>query len=209
MIENPAHPSQLVGVPSTAEAKSILREQIRARLKAIPAVERATASAQLRARLATEKFFADATTILFFAPLPDEPDIWPLLAEALTAGKTVALPRFDSATQSYAAVRVQNLASDIVAGQFGIREPSPACPVVPLNQLDLWLVPGVAFDPGGRRLGRGKGFYDRLLASACGTTCGVAFDEQIVPSVPVAPHDVCLNHILTPSRWHTARPARF
>ena len=180
--------------------KSGLRELIRARLKTIPVAERAAASAQLCSQIAAEKFFTDAQTILFFAPLPDEPDIWSLLSTALSAGNTVALPRFDSATQSYAAVRVRDLQNDIVIGQFGIREPSPACPLVPLNQLDLVLVPGVAFDASGRRLGRGKGFYDRLLPLAGGVKCGVAFDWQIVVDVPAAPHDVTLNCILTPTR---------
>lgn len=184
-----------------ANAKSILREQVRARLKTIPLTERAAASAQLCARLAAEKFFADAKTILFFAPLPDEPDIWPLLSAALTEGKTVALPRFDSATQSYAASCVQNLENDIIAGRFGIREPVGSCPQIQLNRLDLALVPGVAFDFAGRRLGRGKGFYDQLLKLVRGTTVGVAFDEQIVSEVPAGPNDIRVNRILTPSRW--------
>jgi 5-formyltetrahydrofolate cyclo-ligase len=71
----------------------------------------------------------------------------------------------------------------------------------PLNRLDFILVPGVAFDLHGRRLGRGRGFYDQLLANVRGRTCGVAFDEQIVRDVPIEPHDVSLNCILTPTRW--------
>ncbi|MBP9903534.1 MAG: 5-formyltetrahydrofolate cyclo-ligase, partial [Verrucomicrobia bacterium] len=71
----------------------------------------------------------------------------------------------------------------------------------PLNRLDLVLVPGVAFDPRGGRLGRGQGYYDRLLAGVRGTKCGVAFDEQIVDAVPVGPLDIRLNCILTPTRW--------
>jgi 5-formyltetrahydrofolate cyclo-ligase len=70
-----------------------------------------------------------------------------------------------------------------------------------LNRLDLVLVPGVAFDARGGRLGRGKGFYDRLLSAVNGTKCGVAFDEQIVDAVPVGPLDVLVNCILTPTRW--------
>ena len=66
---------------------------------------------------------------------------------------------------------------------------------------DLILVPGVAFDLHGRRLGRGKGFYDQLLAAVRGTTCGVAFEQQMVREVPVEPHDIHLNSILTPTRW--------
>ena len=78
---------------------------------------------------------------------------------------------------------------------------SPTCAPALLNSLDLVLVPGVAFDLHGRRLGRGKGYYDQLLAGVCGTTCGVAFDEQIVREVPLEPHDVLMNCILTPTRW--------
>jgi 5-formyltetrahydrofolate cyclo-ligase len=59
----------------------------------------------------------------------------------------------------------------------------------------------VAFDLHGRRLGRGKGFYDRLLARTRGTKCGVAFDEQIVAKITVEPHDAQVNCLLTPTRW--------
>ncbi len=138
---------------------------------------------------------------MFFAPLPGELDIWPLAQKALTEGKTISLPRFDAATGRYATGRVEDLQSDLRVGRYGIREPVPACPRSALNRLDLLLVPGVAFDPHGHRLGRGKGFYDQLLAAVRGTTCGVAFDEQLVRQVPVGPHDVRLNCILTPTRW--------
>jgi 5-formyltetrahydrofolate cyclo-ligase len=99
------------------------------------------------------------------------------------------------------ACRVQNLGTDLGPGQFGIREPLATCQEVELNRLDFVLVPGVAFDLHGRRLGRGKGFYDQLLPAVRGQTCGVAFDEQIVCEVPVEPRDVHLNCILTPTRW--------
>jgi 5-formyltetrahydrofolate cyclo-ligase len=75
------------------------------------------------------------------------------------------------------------------------------CLAQPVNKLDLVLVPGVAFDLHGRRLGRGKGFYDQLLATVRGTTIGAAFEQQVVREVPVEPHDVYLNCILTPTRW--------
>ena len=183
------------------KAKSDLRRKIRAGMESLSPVQRGAQSAQLRARLARDKFFAAAKTILFFAPLPDEPDLRPLLAEALAAGKLVALPRFDPATKKYGAGQIRNPAGDLVPGQFGIQEPNNYCPALPLNRLDLILVPGVAFDLRGRRLGRGKGFYDQLLADVRGRTCGVAFDEQIVADIPVEPHDIPLNCILTPTRW--------
>jgi 5-formyltetrahydrofolate cyclo-ligase len=136
-----------------------------------------------------------------FAPLADEPDIWPLLGEALTAGKQVSLPSYVPGPNVYVARRIGDLVRDLVVGKFGVREAAPHCAEIPLNQLDLVLVPGVAFDARGRRLGRGKGFYDRLLADVRGAKCGVAFDEQMVATVPVGPRDIPLNCILTPTRW--------
>jgi 5-formyltetrahydrofolate cyclo-ligase len=124
-----------------------------------------------------------------------------VVGEALLAHKTVALPRFSPATRTYLAARIQNPEHDLRRGQLGIREPTETCAEFPLNRLNLVLVPGVAFDLQGRRLGRGKGFYDRLLAGLCGAKCGVAFDEQIVNAVPVGPLDVQLNCILTPTQW--------
>jgi 5-formyltetrahydrofolate cyclo-ligase len=139
--------------------------------------------------------------VLFFAPLPEEPDIWPVFMQIWKHGVAVALPRFHPEEKGYAAHLVRDPHRDVVAGHFGIREPAPACPVHPINLLDVVLVPGVAFDLGGRRLGRGAGYYDRLLIGVRGTTCGVAFDEQISGELPVEPHDVHVNCILTPTRW--------
>jgi 5-formyltetrahydrofolate cyclo-ligase len=183
------------------ESKTALRQQIRARLKALTPEQRAAASEQACALLEQQAVWKKAQLIFFYAPLPEELNIWPLLRDSLAVGKTVALPRFDPATQRYVACQVADLAKDLNDGQFGIREPGGHCIAVPPNRLDLVLVPGVAFDQHGRRLGRGKGFYDQLLAFVRGTTCGVAFDEQIVETIPVEPHDVHLNCILTPTRW--------
>ena len=158
-------------------------------------------SAQIRDRLKEQAIWKNAGAVLFFAPLPIEPDVWPLLEDALAGKRIAALPRFDSASNGYVACRVQNLRSDIVAGQFGIREPGANCVELPLNRLDLVLVPGVGFDLQGRRLGRGRGFYDRLLADVDGIKCGIAFDEQVVEEIPAGPQDVRLNFILTPTRW--------
>ena len=183
------------------ESKTALRQQIRARMKAMTPDQQATASGRACALLEQQAVWKKATLIFFYAPLPEELDIWPLVGDSLAAGKAVALPRFDPTTQRYVACQIQDMARDLSAGQFGIREAGGHCVAVPPNRLDLVLVPGVAFDLQGRRLGRGKGFYDQLLASVRGTTCGVAFDEQIVDTIPIEPHDVHLNCILTPTRW--------
>ena len=167
----------------------------------LPPTRCADASAQARARLESQPLWQRARCVLFFAPLPNELDLWPLVEPALAGGKTIALPKFDAATGAYSAAQIRDLEKDIRPGRFGVREPGEHCPAVDLNRLDLLLVPGVAFDPQGWRLGRGKGFYDRLLTRVSGTKCGVAFDEQIITEIPIEPHDVRMDCILTPARW--------
>jgi 5-formyltetrahydrofolate cyclo-ligase len=188
-------------VSSIEQLKSDLRTGMRVEIGKLSTMSRIQAASMICVRLAQQEVWKNARSISFFAPMPDEPDVWPLISQTLLSGKVVALPRFSRATQSYIVCRVENLQADIQIGAFGIREPKESCPEVPLNRLDLVLVPGVAFDPHGRRLGRGKGFYDRLLAGFGGRKCGVAFDEQIVGEVPAGPQDIRLNCILTPTRW--------
>jgi 5-formyltetrahydrofolate cyclo-ligase len=182
------------------KAKQALREQVSAALKRIRPEERVAASARARTLLERQALWQSARSVLLFAPLPEELDIWPLLANALAADKRVALPRFEVATRSYAAYWIR-LETDAQVGHFGIREPGSHCARVSPGELDLILVPGVAFDLRGRRLGRGKGYYDQLLAVLHGTNCGVAFEDQIVPEVPLEAHDVRMNYILTPNLW--------
>ncbi len=182
------------------EQKAALRKQIRAALQRISPADRLAASNRIRTRLKEQAFWQNAASILFFASLPDEVDVWPLLEEMLAGGKTAALPRFDPASNDYLACRVQNPQNEIGPGQFGIREPKAGCPEIPLERLGLILVPGVAFDLGGGRLGRGRGFYDRLLPEIHGIKCGVAFDEQIVGAVPAGRLDMRMDFILTPTQ---------
>jgi 5-formyltetrahydrofolate cyclo-ligase len=188
--------------PQRSSDKAELRGQIRAALKAMSPAQHAAGSLQIRARIAKQECWREARSILFYASLPDEPDVWQLLLGALAAGKTAALPRFVREHQKYVACRINDVGRDICEGRFGIREPRADCAEIPLNQLDFVLVPGVAFDLDGHRLGRGKGHYDRLLASFEGLACGVAFDQQVVGHVPVEPHDAQLSCILTPTRCH-------
>ena len=98
--------------------------------------------------------------------------------------------------------QVSDLEGSLQPGAFGIREPGPACPLFDLKKLDLLLVPGVGFAFDGSRLGRGKGHYDRMLAETTGFKCGVAFDWQLLVEIPGERHDICLDCILTPTRWH-------
>jgi 5-formyltetrahydrofolate cyclo-ligase len=178
--------------------KSDLRTRIRERLKNISLAVRTVESMGLCARL--EPQLQSAHTILFYAPLADELDVWPLLEKLLKTSKVCALPAFDETTQFYSARRVTNLETDIFTGKFGVSEPGWECAEIPLNQFDLVLVPGMAFDLKGNRLGRGKGFYDQILAQASGIKCGVAYDFQLLESIPTEAHDARVSFISTPSR---------
>jgi 5-formyltetrahydrofolate cyclo-ligase len=183
------------------QAKIALREEVAQRVQGIPATERSAASAQARALLTEQALWRSAQTILFFAPLPGELDVWPLLSVALEAGKGAALPVFDRRLKHYTACLIQDPDTDVHVGHFGIREPNTYCSRLTASHVDLILVPGVAFDAKGHRLGRGKGYYDRLLAVIHGTRCGVAFEQQLVPEVPVEKHDARMDYLLTPTRW--------
>ena len=179
-------------------AKAALRKHIRTTLERISPAVRAAESIELCERLKPQ--LQSARTILFFASLPGELDLWPLLEELAPGGKTVALPWFDPVLQSYRVRRVEDLAGEIETGKFGVREPASHCSEISLELIDLVLVPGVAFDLSGNRLGRGQGFYDRLLAKITGVKCGVSYDFQLLAKIPAEPHDAKVNYILTPTR---------
>src|SRR5215469_6744681 len=111
--------------PTISDSKAELRQKIRAQLGKISLTVRMVESLELCGRL--EPQLQSAHTILFFAPLPDELDVWPLLQKLLPAKKICALPAFDEAVQYYSTRRVKNLETDIFTGKFGVSEPLPEC----------------------------------------------------------------------------------
>lgn len=181
--------------------KREMRHHLRAAMKAISVEDRSHLSQLACARLREQRIWQNAQCVLLFASLPDELDVQPLIGEALANGKRVALPRFNFKTCAYEAVEINDLTQDCASGKFGILEPSARCSYITPNHLDLLIVPGVGFDARGYRLGRGKGYYDRLLAGVTGVKCGIAFDQQIVQTIPSEAHDVRMDFILSPSRW--------
>lgn len=180
--------------------KTDLRKQISVRLKTFSPELQKMDSEKICSRLEEHVFFREARSVLFFAPLPGEVDVWPLLTRTINGGKVVALPCFDVDRAAYKSRRVKNIHVEIMSGQFGIREPAVGCLEMPLADLDVVLVPGIAFDLRGNRLGRGKGFYDRLLENFRGKKIGIAFDEQVVEAVPAGNLDVRMDAVLTPTR---------
>jgi 5-formyltetrahydrofolate cyclo-ligase len=180
--------------------KQRLREDLlSARLRLTPE-DRLSRSLAACDRLAALDLFASARTIGLYAAIGAESDPATAARAALAAGKRLAYPRLLPGSRLLA-FRACSPA-DLFAGDRGTRQPPPASPEVALEDLDLVVVPGVAFDPAGRRLGRGGGYYDATLAAlpARVRRVGLAFDLQLVPEVPGEPHDAEVHAVVTESR---------
>jgi 5-formyltetrahydrofolate cyclo-ligase len=184
------------------EAKLALRREVLARREALPADVRATASAAIAQRVAALPEFAAASAVLLTLAFRSEWNTRPLVRAALAASKTVVVPRVDRQTRMLELHSIADPDLDVVPGHLAIPEPLSARPQVPRDAIDFVLVPGVAFDLEGRRLGYGGGYYDRLLPLLAPRAARVAgaFDIQIVERVPAAPHDVRVDAVVTESR---------
>jgi 5-formyltetrahydrofolate cyclo-ligase len=198
-------------MPDIRAEKQALRRRMRDLVRAIPDDEAARRSADLCARLAEAPEIAGARAVLLTLALPGEADLAPLAERLLARGVTLCLPRIDWDARAMTPVRVASITEGLVAGRHGVREPSEGEPV-DLDTLDAVLVPGLAFDAAGRRLGRGGGFFDRLLgelrSSGRAWLCGGAFDCQVVERVPVELHDVRMDAIATESGVVRCQPDR-
>ena len=193
-----------MATPGIREEKAALRKAMQAVLEGMDETQRQAASRQACERLLRQPIWQQAKAVLGYAPMPQELDIWPGLLQGLATGKTICLPRYRASSRDYEAARIQQPDQEVHCGTFGIREPARLCAAVPLNKLDLILVPGVAFAANGARLGRGQGYYDKWLGAFEGITCGASFDEQVLNTMPTEPHDIYLDCILTPTRWLVA-----
>ena len=184
------------------DRKQSLRDAILAARDALDPAWRAKASAAIATRIGEAARFADAHVVLLTLPFRSEWDATLVVERALAAGKVVAAPRVDAPARMLRAYRIEDIARDVETGYRGIPEPRATCPEVALERVDWVLVPGVAFDAAGRRLGYGGGFYDRLLPYVATTATHVAgaFEMQIVDAVPTAPHDIGVDAVVTEQR---------
>jgi len=134
-------------------------------------------------------------TIAVFSALPGEIDLSDFITHH--PGIRWAYPRVidDNGLKFH---QVHNPAADLLPGNFSILEPSPTLPEIPPAEIDAFICPGLAFDPTGGRLGRGKGYYDRILEKARpdALKIGVCFPEQIVPETFSEPHDIHMDAII-------------
>lgn len=162
---------------------------------------RQSASQSITARLSALPEWAAATTVLAYSSFGSEFATDALLASVLARGRRLVLPRVQRKPWSLTLHVVTSTESDLIAGAWGIREPDPGrCPALAPDEIDCVLVPGVAFDARGGRLGYGGGFYDRLLGRTDrASLIAAAFSLQLVPSVPMAAHDRRIPLIVTES----------
>jgi len=175
--------------------KSPLRAAAMLRRDALDDRERR--SAAICALVVASPSYAAARAIHCYLPMRSEVDTRPLITAALAHGKRVAVPIVVPKAVELAHAWLESLATDaLTAGVFGTFNPRDLRPAVP-GDWDLVIVPLLAFDRRGYRLGYGKGFYDRLLAAGAVTTIGVGFAAQEIDALPAEAHDIALDWIFT------------
>lgn len=186
--------------------KTDLRSTMRSRLRATTPAERAAASGALVRHLFESTAWRDARVVLVFLSLPHEVDTTSLVDAGWSGGKHVLAPRIDVPSRALEPVEIKRW-SDCLPGYRGILEPT-GVGTVALESIDLVLVPGLAFDLTGRRLGQGGGFYDRFLArkNLAAMTCGLCFQFQVVDEVPCEPHDRRVDALATDRRFRHCGP---
>ena len=184
------------------EAKRALRDASTAAREALDPAFRARASRAIALRIAALDAYREARVVLLTLPYRSEWDAMLLVRAALAAGKLVAAPRVDTAARMLQPLRIADADRDVEPGYRGIPEPRAGCETIEFPTIDWVLVPGIAFDESGRRLGYGGGYYDRLLPLLPRSAARVAgaFETQVVAEVPAAPHDAAVDWIITEER---------
>lgn len=174
--------------------KKTLRARMRALNRGVDPVRRAVASARIWHRVEALPEFARARTVALFVSLGDEPDTEEALAR-WSAGRTVVLPRVEGDAMRFFRYDPALMRT----GAFGIREPAEGAVPCDPAQIDLVVVPGVAFTSAGGRCGRGRGYYDRYLAQpACRAfRVGVCYAHQLAEELPREPHDEAMDVVVT------------
>jgi len=143
-------------------------------------------------RIQNWHLFQTSKKLAFYFAMKDEVS----LDFLFESGKELFLPRFEVNYKKYEMCLVSNK-DELVVGEYGIKEPGKQCRIVEINEIDLWFIPGMAFSRLGHRLGRGAGFYDRLLENEGGLKCGVCISRKIIEGIPAESHDIKMNFVLT------------
>jgi 5-formyltetrahydrofolate cyclo-ligase len=184
---------------TTPSGVFVLKRAFRIRARAVRAmlslVEVETRSQQIVARLLELPDVRQAQTVFCYVSQGSEVGTHALVRGWLAAGKRVMVPAFDSRRQLYRPVWLHDFDRDLAPGQLGILEPRTSVPAD--APADIAIVPGVAFDAQGHRLGHGKGYYDEMLRTFTGVKIALAFECQILPAVPAADRDVPMDVVVT------------
>jgi 5-formyltetrahydrofolate cyclo-ligase len=178
--------------------KNDLRRMMGQKLAALTPVEVHAKSTIICRHLAQVPAWGVARWVCVFVSFGAEVHTHDLIRGLLAARKRVCVPSFDAVGQRYLCSELKHFDADLRASARGILEPKhEAVRPVPVENLEAWLVPGVAFDRKGNRLGRGMGYYDGLLCRAQGLKIALTYDCQLVNEVPTEPHDVPMDFIVT------------
>lgn len=150
--------------------------------------------------LTSQNEYAAARAVATYVSKEDEVQTLELIAQMLSEGKRVVVPRVDGPSGNLLFFEIHGL-GDLSPGRFGVLEPAPGPSAVPLAECDIVIVPLVAWDERGYRIGYGRGYFDRALARrGASVSVGLAMETQRVPEVPVEPSDVPLDVIVTEKR---------
>jgi 5-formyltetrahydrofolate cyclo-ligase len=181
-------------------AKEALRKRLAALRRTLTSEARAERSTRACEHLIAHAGFDNARVVLAYAALRFELDPQHALAQAAHAGKTLLLPRVVPESHELT-LHVYKLGDELSESGFGVREPLASAERVAHEQVDLVLVPALAFDARGYRLGYGKGFYDRLLPTlGRAERIGLAFELSLLPQLPNEEHDIAVHRVVTEKR---------
>ncbi|MGN1229812.1 MAG: 5-formyltetrahydrofolate cyclo-ligase [Prevotella sp.] len=175
--------------------KKELRKEIRARKRDIPVDELREMSRLLCGRLLANERLDKASTVMMYYPLGDEVDVAPVIEQLAEDGKTVVLPQVTG--EATMVLRRYTGKSDLHEGAYGIMEPCGEI-FTDHDAIDVAIIPGMAFDRHGNRLGRGKGYYDRFLPLLPTRVykIGVCFPFQLLDDIPVEEHDISMDAVI-------------
>lgn len=186
--------------PVPVDRKGEVRALFRRHREALDRAYRRRASLAITERLMAWEVTEKARCVMSYLSFGTEVETFPLVRRLLAGGKTVAVPYIHLGTTNLIAARIADLEHDLQTGPLGILEPRPdrLRPIDP-KTVDLHIVPGIAFDEMGFRIGYGKGYYDRFLLqrSRESTTVGLAFDVQVTDRVPRDIWDIPVDFVAT------------
>jgi len=173
--------------------KHKIRSHIKEKLNSHSELEKAKKSGIIKDRLFSEEAFKKAKVVMFYVSLKDEVNTLAMIDEAIKAGKRVCVPVIFKEDKRLMAGEIKDRIADLEKQHFGIYQPKQGhVKEVPLEDIDLIVVPGIAFDKKNVRLGRGHGYYDRFLSAIPNRsrTIGLAFDFQVLEDLPQDSHDI-------------------